>query len=290
MLELIQHCLNGLIIGGAYALIGVGMTMILGIMRVINFAHGEFYMLGAYVCYSLVTLWGINFFLAFPIAILCMALVGCTVEQVVLRPLRGRELNTNMMAMIGVSIAFSNLALLIWGAVPQAIPQPFPGGAINILGLSFTPFRLFICATAMVIIVGVHLFIQRTMQGKSMRATFQDMEMASMLGVRVNRVFPLTFGLGAAMAAVSGILLGILFSLKPTMGEFAVSRAFAVVILGGMGSFPGAIAGGLILGLSENLAAAYISSGFKDAIAFMLIVFILVFKPTGLIAVNVNKK
>ena len=290
MLEFIQHCLNGLIIGGAYALIGVGMTMILGIMRVINFAHGEFYMLGAYLCYSLVTLLGINFFLAFPIAILCMALVGCCVEQVVLRPLRGRELNANMMAMIGVSIAFSNLALLIWGAVPQAIPQPFPGGAINIFGLSFTPFRLFIFGTALVIIVGVHLFIQRTMQGKSMRATFQDMEMASMLGVRVNRVFPLTFGLGAAMAAVSGILLGILFSLKPTMGEFAVSRAFAVVILGGMGSFPGAIAGGLILGLSENLAAAYISSGFKDAIAFMLIVFILVFKPTGLIAVNVNKK
>lgn len=290
MFEFIQHCLNGLIIGGAYALIGVGMTMILGIMRVINFAHGEFYMLGAYVCYSLVTLFGVNFFLAFPIAILCMALVGCGVEQVVLRPLRGRELNTNMMAMIGVSIAFSNLALLIWGAVPQAIPQPFPGGSIDIFGLSFTPFRLFIFATALVIIVGVHLFIQRTMQGKSMRATFQDMEMASMLGVRVNRVFPLTFGLGAAMAAVSGILLGILFSLKPTMGEFAVSRAFAVVILGGMGSFPGAIAGGLILGLSENLAAAYISSGFKDAIAFMLIVFILVFKPTGLIAVNVNKK
>lgn len=290
MLEFIQHCLNGLIIGGAYALIGVGMTMILGIMRVINFAHGEFYMLGAYMCYSLVTLLGLNFFLAFPLAILIMAFIGCCVEQVVLRPLRGRELNTNMMAMIGVSIAFSNLALLVWGAVPQAIPQPFPTGAINILGLSFTPFRLFICVTALVIIVAVHLFIQRTMQGKSMRATFQDMEMASMLGVRVNRVFPLTFGLGAAMAAVAGIMLGILFSLKPTMGEFAVSRAFAVVILGGMGSFPGAIVGGLILGLSENLAAAYVSSGFKDAIAFMLIVFILIFKPNGLIAVNVNKK
>lgn len=290
MLEFIQHCFNGLIIGGAYALIGVGMTMILGIMRVINFAHGEFYMLGAYLCYSMVTLMGINFFLAFPIAVLLMAFVGCTVEQVVLRPLRGRELNTNMMAMIGVSIAFSNLALLVWGAVPQAIPQPFPDASINIFGLSFTPFRVFICATAMLVIIGVHLFIQRTMPGKSMRASFQDMEMASMLGVRVNRVFPLTFGLGAAMAAVSGIMLGILFSLKPTMGEFAVSRAFAVVILGGMGSFPGAILGGLILGLSENLAAAYISSGFKDAIAFMLIVFILVFKPTGLIAVNVNKK
>ena len=114
--------------------------------------------------------------------------------------------------------------------------------------------------------------------------------MASMLGVRVDRVYPLTFGMGAAMAAVAGILLGVMFSLKPTMGEFAVSRAFAVVILGGMGSFPGAILGGLILGLSENLAAAYISSGFKDAIAFMLIVAILIFKPNGLMAVNVNKK
>ena len=219
-----------------------------------------------------------------------MALIGCVVEQLILRPLRGRELNTNMLAMIGISIAFSNLALLIWGGVPQAIAHPFPGTAITLFGLSFTPFRLFVCVTAVVIIVAVHLFIQKTMQGKCMRAAFQDMEMASMLGVRVNCIFPITFGLGVAMAAVSGILLGIMFSLKPTMGEFAVSRAFAVVILGGMGSFPGAIAGGLILGLTENLAAAYISSGFKDAIAFMLIVTILVFKPTGLVSVNVNKK
>ena len=290
MLEFIQHCFNGLIIGGAYALIGVGMTMVLGIMRVINFAHGEFYMLGAYLCFSMATMMGVNFFIAFSLAVLGIGVVGCLVERIVLKPLRGRELNTNMLAMIGVSIALSNIALLVWGAVPQAIASPFVAANIEIEGLSFTPFRLFICATALVIIIGVHMLIKYTMAGKGVRASFQDMEMASMLGVRVDRVFPLTFGTGAAMAAVAGILLGVMFSLKPTMGEFAVSRAFAVVILGGMGSFSGAIAGGLILGLSENLAAAYISSGFKDAIAFMLIVAILIFKPNGLMAVKVNKK
>lgn len=290
MLEFIQHCCNGLIIGGAYALIGVGMTMVLGIMRVINFAHGEFYMLGAYLCFSMATLVGINFFIAFSLAVLGVGVIGCLVERIVLKPLRGRELNANMMAMIGVSIALSNIALIVWGAVPQAIASPFPATSLEIVGLSFTPFRLFICATALVIIIGVHMLIKYTMTGKCVRASFQDMEMASMLGVQVDRVFPLTFGVGAAMAAVAGILLGVMFSLKPTMGEFAVSRAFAVVILGGLGSFPGAIAGGLILGLSENLAAAYVSTGFKDAIAFMLIVLILIFKPAGLMAVNVNKK
>ena len=290
MLEFIQHCCNGLIIGGAYALIGVGMTMVLGIMRVINFAHGEFYMLGAYLCFSMATMLGVNFFIAFSLAVLGIGVVGCLVERIVLKPLRGRELNTNMLAMIGVSIALSNIALLIWGAVPQAIASPFVAANLEFEGLSFTPFRLFICATALVIIIGVHMLIKYTMSGKGVRASFQDMEMASMLGVRVDRVFPLTFGTGAAMAAVAGILLGVMFSLKPTMGEYAVSRAFAVVILGGMGSFSGAIAGGLILGLSENLAAAYISTGFKDAIAFMLIVAILIFKPNGLMAVKVNKK
>ena len=271
-------------------MIGVGMTMVLGIMRVINFAHGEFYMLGAYLCFSMATLVGINFFIAFSLAVLGVGVIGCLVERIVLKPLRGRELNANMMAMIGVSIALSNIALIVWGAVPQAIASPFPATSLELAGLSFTPFRLFICATALVIIIGVHMLIKYTMTGKCVRASFQDMEMASMLGVQVDRVFPLTFGVGAAMAAVAGILLGVMFSLKPTMGEFAVSRAFAVVILGGLGSFPGAIAGGLILGLSENLAAAYVSTGFKDAIAFMLIVLILIFKPAGLMAVNVNKK
>lgn len=290
MLEFVQHTVNGLILGGAYALIGVGLTMVLGIMRVVNFAHGELYMLGAYFVYTLMNVLGFNFYLSLCTSVLIVACIGACIERVILRPLRGREMNANMLAMIGVLIALQNVALLVWGPVPQTIRPPFPPEAFNILGISITPYRIFVAAVATAVAVGVHLFIQRTFLGKSMRAAFQDMEMASMLGVRIDRIFPFTFALGSAMAAVSGVLLGVLFTLKPTMGEFAVTRAFAVVILGGMGSFPGAILGGLILGVTENLAAAYISSGFKDAIAFMLIVLILIFKPAGLMAVNVNKR
>lgn len=290
MLEFFQHTVNGLIIGGAYALIGVGLTMVLGIMRVVNFAHGELYMLGAYFAYTFIKMTHMNFFFALALSVIVVAIIGGLIEKVVLAPLRGREMNSSMLAMIGVLIALQNIALLIWGPVPQTIRAPFPPQAIDVLGLSITPYRFFVAGLAAAVVISVHLFIQRTTLGKSMRAAFQDREMAAMLGVRIDRVFPFTFALGSAMAAVAGVLLGVLFTLKPTMGEFAVTRAFAVVILGGMGSFPGAIVGGLILGVTENLAAAYISSGFKDAIAFILIVIILIFKPSGLMSVNVNKK
>lgn len=290
MLEFMQHSINGLILGGAYALIGIGLTLVLGIMRVINFAHGELYMLGAYFVHTFMNFVGLDFFTSLLLSVLCVGAVGAGIEKLILSPLRGREPNANMLAMIGVLIALQNIALLVWGAVPQTIRSPFSPEALNILGVSITPYRLFVAATAACLVVGVHLFIQKTYFGKCMRAAFQDREMASMLGVRIDQIFPFTFSLGAMLAAVSGVLLGVLFTLKPTMGEFAVTRAFAVVILGGMGSFPGAILGGLILGVTENLAAAYISSGFKDAIAFMLIVLILIFKPSGLISVNVNKK
>ncbi len=290
MLEFIQHSVNGLILGGAYALIGVGLTMVLGIMRVVNFAHGELYMLGAYLVYTLISMLDMHFYSSLVVSVVIVGFIGAAIERVVLRPLRGREMNSNMLAMIGVLIALQNVALLIWGPVPQTIRSPFPPMAMDIMGVSITPYRLFVAAIATIVVVAVHLFIKRSFLGKSMRAAFQDMEMASMLGVRIDRVFPFTFALGSCMAAISGVLLGVLFTLKPTMGEFAVTRAFAVVILGGMGSFPGAILGGLILGVTENLAAAYISSGFKDAIAFMLIVLILIFKPAGLMAVDVNKR
>lgn len=290
MLEFLQHSVNGLILGGAYALIGVGLTMVLGIMRVVNFAHGELYMLGAYFVHTFMNIMGLNFFLSLGLSVLAVAFTGALIEKVVLSPLRGREMNSNMLAMIGVLIALQNIALLVWGPVPQTIRAPFPPQALDFFGISITPYRIFVAAVAAAVVLAVHFFIQKTSLGKSMRAAFQDREMAAMLGVRIDRVFPFTFALGSAMAAVAGVLLGVLFTLKPTMGEFAVTRAFAVVILGGMGSFPGAILGGLILGVTENLAAAYISSGFKDAIAFMLIVAILIFKPSGLMSVNVNKK
>src|SRR5918999_1294018 len=208
--ELVQHVVNGLIIGGGYALMGIGLTLIFGIMRVVNFAHGEFYMLGAFLLFSLFGALGINFFLA------------------------------SVVAIVAAGVA------------------------------------------AVALIIGSHLFIQKTRAGKAMRATFQDGEMARLVGVDVDRVYTATFSFGAALAGAAGVLLGSVFWVYPAMGDQAAMKSFAVVIMGGLGDFLGALVGGLLLGVAESLGAAYISSGYKDAIGFVMIIVLLLFRPAGL--------
>jgi branched-chain amino acid transport system permease protein len=282
MEEFLQHVSNGLIIGGAYALIGIGLTLILGIMKVVNFAHGELYMLGAYFAYTFVSLLQLGFVEGVIVASIAVALFGWLIDKSVLRPLRGRSIESSLLAMIGVSIVLQNAARFIWSPVPQTIQHTFSTTPVAIGPVYFTQIRLFAALMALALIVGTHFLVQKTMLGRAMRATFLDKEMAAILGVRVERIYSFTFAFGSGLAAVAGTLLGTIFVLKPTMGEFAVVKAFAVVIFGGMGSFPGAIFGGLILGVAENLGAAYVSSGYKDATAFALIIFILVFRPSGL--------
>jgi branched-chain amino acid transport system permease protein len=283
MVEFLQHVGNGLVIGGGYALIGIGLTMILGIMNVVNFAHGELYMLGAYFLFSLTRFLGLNFFVALILSMLGVMAIGFLIEKSILRPLRNRSLDMALLATIGLSIFLQNLARFIWTPVPQMIQHPFPPIAAAIGPVRITELRLFAALVALACIVLTHLLVKKTRLGKAMRATFQDREIAALLGIRVDRIYSFTFGFGSALAAVAGTLLGTIFVLKPTMGDFAIVKAFAVVILGGMGSFPGAILGGLILGVAENLGAAYISSGYKDVIAFALIIFILILKPSGLL-------
>ncbi len=290
MEEILQHILNGLIIGGAYALIGIGLTLILGIMNVVNFAHGELYMLGAYVVYTMTVLLGVNFFVGVIVAIIVVSVLGLIIEKTILHPLRDRSPDMSMLALIGVSIFLQNAARFIWSPVPQSIDHPFALMAHSLGPIRITELRLFAAFTALVLIVGTHYLVQKTRFGKAMRATFQDKEVAAMFGIRVDIVFSFTFAFGAALAAVSGTLLGSMFIVNPTMGDFAIVKAFAVVILGGMGSFPGAILGGLILGVTENLGAAYISSGYKDVIAFGLIILILILKPSGLFGKKSKRK
>ncbi len=282
MNELLQHLLNGLIMGGAYALIGIGLTMILGIMNVVNFAHGELYMLGAYFVYTLSAFLGIDFFISIIIAMVAVAGVGWLIEKGILRPLRGSPSEMSMLATIGISIALQNAARFIWSPVPQNLSVPFPPIAVALGPVRITYLRMFCALIALGAIVATHFLVQKTKLGRAIRATFQDKETAALLGVRVDHIFSFTFAYGSALAALSGSLLGAVFILMPTMGDFAIVKAFAVVILGGMGSFPGAILGGLILGVTENLAAAYISSGYKDVIAFGLVILILIIKPSGL--------
>ncbi len=282
--QLLQHALNALILGGTYALLGIGLTLIFGIMRVVNFTHGELYSFGAYMMYMWVMLAGANFFLALVLAIVLGVVLGSAIEFVLLRRLRGADIDTTMLVMIGAWIAMQNVEQLTWSGVAKSIDTPFPSSPLVLGPVSVSWTRLFVFVVALSLIVGSYALINRTRLGKAMRATFQDRETAALMGVDINFVHTATFALGSGLAAAAGALLGPVFVVYPTMGDLASLKAFAIVILGGLGSIPGATIGGFILAFMEELGAGYVSSGFRDGMGFLLIIAILLFKPTGLFA------
>lgn len=284
---LVQQVLDGLMIGAAYALMAVGLTIIFGLMDVVNFAHGEFYMLAAFLLFQLAGVMGVSYFLALPLAVLSVGILGVAVQRTLIRRLQGRSrlsyLYATSIATIGLSITLQNTAQLAWGAVPKSIPQPFPVQPILLGDVALSPIRLFIVVASVVVIALLGFGLMRTMAGRMIRATFQDRDAAALIGLPVDRIDALAFGGGAMLAALGGALLGSAFQVYPTMGGLATLKAFVVVILGGMGSFPGAIAGGFLLGVSESLAAGYLSAGLKDAVGFVVVVAVLMIRPTGLL-------
>jgi branched-chain amino acid transport system permease protein len=282
MTVFLQYLINGLIIGGAYALIGIGLTLVLGIMNVVNFAHGEMYMLGAYFLFTFFTKMGVNFYLAMFLAIAAVMLLGFAYERSILKPLRTRSIETVMLSMIGFSLLIQNIAMLIWTPVPEAIKSPFPLTSYTLAGLYFLPQRIMVIVVAFLLVILTHLLLKKTKIGKAMRATFQDIEAASLMGIKIDRIYSFTFVLGAGLAAAAGTLLGPIFTVHPYIGNLANAKAFVIVIIGGLGSFPGAITAGLLLGVFESLGAGYISSGYQDAIGFILLILILIYRPTGL--------
>jgi branched-chain amino acid transport system permease protein len=283
MAEFFQHLINGLMIGGIYALMGIGLTLIFGIMNVVNFSHGEFYMLGAFGVLTLFTMLHVPYILALLLTGLFFWVFGSIVERLVLRPLKHQPIDVSMLATIGLSIFLANIALIIWDPTPKDIGMPFPLIGINVGPITLTPIRVFIFVAAMLLILGSHLFLKYNRFGKAIRATFQDREAAALMGINTNQVNMFTFSWGTAIAAIAGGLLGPIFQVFPTMGTIVSSKSFAVVIAGGLGNFPGAILAGLLLGVAESLGAGYISSGYRDAIAFILIIVVLIVRPTGLL-------
>ncbi len=282
--QLLQHLLNALILGSTYALLGIGLTFIFGIMRVVNFAHGELYTFGAYMVYLFSVLLGVNFLLSIVIAIVLGIMLGALLEWVLLSRLRGADIDTTMLVMIGAWIIMQNGEQLIWSGVAKSIPMPFPEEPLSIGGVSVAWSRVFVFAVAILLIVGSQMLIQRTRLGKAMRATFQDRDTASLMGININMIYLATFALGSGLAAAAGALLGPIFIVMPTMGNLAVVKAFAIVILGGLGNMKGAALGGFVLALVEEFGAGYISSGYRDAMGFLLIILVLMVKPTGLFA------
>jgi branched-chain amino acid transport system permease protein len=282
--QLLQHGLNALRLGGTYALLGIGLTLIFGIMRVVNFTHGELYAFGAYMMYMLVMLTGANFFVALVLAVALGVALGAALEFVLLRKLHAADIDTTMLVMIGAWIALQNAEQLVWTGVAQSIDSPFPSAPLVIGPVSVAWGRVFVFFVALVLIVATYALINHTRLGKAMRATFQDRETAALMGIQIGTIHTATFALGSGLAAAAGALLGPVFVAYPTMGDLAAAKAFAIVILGGLGSIAGATVGGFILALAEELGAGYISSGYRDAMGFLLIMLILAFKPTGLFA------
>lgn len=280
--EFAQLTADGLVSGLTYALMAVGLTLIFGIMHVVNFAHGEFLAMGGLVLYSLAVAARLDFFLAIGIAILASMLLGFVCDALVLNQMRQTHLTTSMLATIGLWFFIQNMNLYLFGSEPRTVPQPFGTTPLQMGPVSITGLRLFAGALAIVLIVGLHLFIRRTKLGKAMRATFQNRDVAALLGVDVNGIYRLTFTLGAGLAGAAGALIGAIFLVYPAMGDQPALRAFTVVVMGGLGNFVGAIVSGLILGVVEAWGAVYLSGNFKDAIAFAILIAILILRPSGL--------
>lgn len=282
--QLLQHLLNAVVLGGTYALLGIGLTLIFGIMRVVNFTHGELYTFGAYMMFMFVMSIGVNFFLALVLAVMLGMLLGAAIEITLLRPIRGADIDTTMLVMIGAWIALQNTEQFVWTGIAKSIDAPFPVEPLVIGPVSVAWSRVFVLVVAVALIIGTYLLINRTKLGQAMRATFQDPQTAALMGVQINRVYTATFALGSGLAAAAGSLLGPVFVVYPTMGDLAALKSFAIVILGGLGNVVGATIGGFILAFMEELGAGYISSGYRDAMGFLLIILILLFRPTGLFA------
>ena len=280
--EIVQQLVNGLIIGATYGLMAVGLTMIFGMMDIINFAHGELYMLGGVFAYYLASMLGINFFGAIGLAVVLVMIVGLIFDQLVLRKLRNEPTLITILVTIGLSIFLQSTVMLFWGPSPQSIPSPFSSKTIQLGFIFLTPFKIFMAAITVAVIFGLQLLIQKTTLGKSMRAVFQDKESAAIVGININRVYAINFALGSGLAALAGALLGTLFVVYPNMGLIAVVKAFLIVIMGGMGNFLGAIFGGLLLGVVESMAAGFISSSYKDLFGLLIVMILLVVRPYGL--------
>jgi branched-chain amino acid transport system permease protein len=234
--------------------------------------------------FALAMLLGVNFFLALLLGILGGVAIGALIEMALLRPMRGADIDTTMLVMIGAWIVMQNTEMLAWGGVAKAVVTPFPEVPLVVGPVSVSYLRLFVLAMALVLIAATYVLINRTKLGKAMRATFQDPDTAALMGININGIYTATFAIGSGLAAAAGALLGPVFLAVPTMGDLAALKSFAIVILGGLGSITGATIGGFILAFAEELGAGYISSGYRDAMGFLIIILVLMFRPTGLFA------
>ncbi|WP_136417005.1 MULTISPECIES: branched-chain amino acid ABC transporter permease [Oxalobacteraceae] len=284
---ILQQILNGLTLGGVYSLVALGLTLVYGILQVPNFAHGAFYMAGAYVAFYLMSAMGVNYWLAMAGAAVAVAALAVVAERLVFHPLRHAPGLHHMIAAIGILLFLESGAQAIWGADFHRMQTPY-NGIMNFAGLVLPEQRLLIILAAFGLVAGLHLFLKKTVTGATIIAMAQNRDGAALVGIDPNRVAMLTFAISGVLAAVAAALYAPINLVYPGMGNLVITKAFVIIVLGGMGSVPGAIVGGLIIGFAEAFGAFYISTDYKDIIAFVLLVAILSIRPEGLFTKGVR--
>jgi branched-chain amino acid transport system permease protein len=279
-----QQIVNALNLGAMYSLLAIGYTMVYGIIKLINFAHGEIFMCGAFFTWWFMTSFAVPFPIAALLGIMLSTVLGIGVERIAYRPLRNAPRFAVIISVLGMSIFLQNMARIIWGAESQTFEVDFDVAPVIIGNVVIPIKKVFILATSFVLMFFLGLYVKKTYIGKAMRATAADPEAAEMMGININAVIVLTFAIGSAMGAVAGILFAINYnSIDPFMGFNAGLKAFTAAVLGGIGNIYGAMIGGILLGLFEGIGAGYISSMYRDAFAFGVLILVLIFRPEGLL-------
>lgn len=290
----IQHSLNGLTLGSLYALVAIGYTMVYGILRLINFAHSEIFMLGAYFVFFGVTLLHLPWALAMILAIVATAVLGILIDRAAYRPLRDAPRISALISSIGVAFFLQNTAIVFFQAIPREVYRPAWLENPILLGeVRLLPLTLFVPVLSLLLMLGLVWIVYRTKVGLGMRAISKDIETSYLMGVPVNKVIALTFGIGSALAAASGIMWALRYpQLQPIMGGLPGFKAFIAAVFGGIGSIQGAVIGGVVLGFLEIMIVAFFPdlAGYRDAFAFVLLIGVLLFKPTGLFGARPEDK
>ncbi len=292
-MSFISNVIDGINLGSIYAIIALGYTMVYGIAKMLNFAHGDVIMVGGYVLYELVYAMGVNPFVAIALAMVFCTLLGVIIERVAYKPLRSATPLAVLITAIGVSYLLQNVAQLIFSSNPKNFNIGIDFGTIKLAGgeLTIKGSTIITIAACAIIMIGLIVFMKKSKMGHAMLAVSEDKDAARLMGINVNKTIAVTFAIGSALAAVASLFMFIAIpSLKPTSGAMPGIKAFVAAVFGGIGSIPGALIGGVLLGVIENLSKKYISTTLANAIVFSVLIIVLIFKPTGLFGKKTNEK
>ena len=290
-MDFLSNLISGLSLGSIYSLIALGYTMVYGIAKMLNFAHGDIIMVGAFTIIVSISTCGLPVWVALILSVVMCTVLGVVTERVAYKPLRKSEPLTVLITAIGVSYLLQNLALLIFGSSQKSFPSIFDISSVHIGDLSMSGESVVTLAVTIIIMIALSLFINKTRAGKAMRAVSEDKEAAELMGISVNKTISLTFAIGSALAAVAGVFYGATYGfIGPYTGSMPGIKAFVAAVFGGIGSIPGAMIGGLLLGVLESLSKAYISTELSDAIVFASLIVVLLVKPTGLLGKVIKEK